>query len=219
MTMRRPCGALVALALVLTFGATTLAQTPPATPVATAVPTGPHPAPVEEVFHGCPGAGDLPAHAALNLQKNRIDTAAWQPVTLGALLALPPTTAVAANNGVPVEVEAFLIAVKQEGQESPNCRSLTDDDVHLWIAADPHASKAQAVIVEVTPRVRALHPGWTLAALKRAAYRRAKVRVSGWTMFDPEHPDQVGRFRFTEWEVHPVCRIDILRPSGTWATL
>jgi len=31
------------------------------------------------------------------------------------------------------------------------------------------------------------------------------VRVSGWLMLDPEHPDQVSKTRGTIWEIHRLC--------------
>jgi hypothetical protein len=54
--------------------------------------------------------------------------------------------------------------------------------------------------------------------LKRIANRHERVRISGWLMFDGEHPDQVGKTRGTLWEIHPVMRIDVLKSDG-WTYL
>ena len=51
------------------------------------VPTSPRPTPQEEVFKGRPGEGDG-TDPELNRLKNRVDDAAWQPVTVEALLGL-----------------------------------------------------------------------------------------------------------------------------------
>jgi len=36
------------------------------------------------------------------------------------------------------------------------------------------------------------------------------VRISGWLMLDPEHPDQLGKTRGTIWEIHPVMKLKVL---------
>jgi hypothetical protein len=37
-------------------------------------------------------------------------------------------------------------------------------------------------------------------------------------MFDPEHPEQLGKTRGTLWEIHPVMRIEIRR-GGAWHSI
>jgi len=44
------------------------------------------------------------------------------------------------------------------------------------------------------------------------------VRISGWLMMDPQHPDQVGNSRVTIWEIHPITRIEVFRDSW-WVDL
>jgi hypothetical protein len=70
----------------------------------------------------------------------------------------------------------------------------------------------------MTPRVRANHPGWTVARLNAIAQAGTKVLVSGWLMLDPEHPDQVGQTRGTIWELHPVMQLDVLQ-NNQWVQL
>jgi hypothetical protein len=41
------------------------------------------------------------------------------------------------------------------------------------------------------------------------------VRISGWILLDPEHPDQVGKTRATIWEIHPVMKIEV-STGGMW---
>jgi hypothetical protein len=49
-------------------------------------------------------------------------------------------------------VEGFLIGVKQEGPETTNCRRQDLHDYHLWLVDAQAQIKAQAVVVETTPR-------------------------------------------------------------------
>ena len=45
-----------------------------------------------------------------------------------------------------------------------------------------------------------------------------RVRISGWLMLDPEHPDQVGKTRGTIWEIHPIMQIEV-NQNGQWTPL
>src|SRR5438270_1038604 len=188
------------------------------------VPTSPHPTPQEETFKGCPGEGDG-TDPELNRLKNRVDDATWQPVTVEALLGLkwpedigrkhmaqwtqPDHAQIDPFNGVPVQTEGYLLQVRQEGPESPNCHPAEDFDFHTWLGTQPGDDRAtRSVVIEFTPRVRATHLTWTLQALESLARQKTRVRISGWTMLDPEHPDEVGKSRGTIWEIHPVMRVE-----------
>ena len=63
--------------------------------------------------------------------------------------------------------------------------------------------------------IRASRPEWKLGNIRRLVRDSTLVRVSGWLMLDPEHPDQLGKTRGTLWEIHPVMRIEVLR-EGRW---
>jgi hypothetical protein len=106
-------------------------------------------------------------------------------------------------------VEAFLIGVKQEGPETTNCRRRDLHDYHLWMVDTQGQTKAQAVVVEITPRWRAANAGWRVQTLRRLAQQRAKVRITGWLMFDTDHPDQIGKTRGGLWEIHPITTIEV----------
>jgi hypothetical protein len=144
--------------------------------------------------------------------KNRVDEAAWQPVTVEALLGLrwpqdigrkhlaqwsvADHAQIDPSNGVPLQTEGYLLQARQEGPESPNCHAAdpADQDFHTWLSAQPSDDRAtRSVVIEFTPRVRAKHPTWTLEALQGLARQKTRVRISGWTMLDPEHPDEVGK--------------------------
>lgn len=110
-------------------------------------------------------------------------------------------------------VEAFLIDVKQEGPETTNCRRQDLHNYHLWMVDAQAQTKAQAVVVEMTPRWLAANPGWRLQTLRRLAQQGAKVRMTGWLMFDTDHPDQIGKTRGGLWEIHPITKIEVFSGS------
>jgi hypothetical protein len=195
------------------------------------------PQPVEINFQGCPAEGDNPRQADLNRLKNRVDEGEYVPVAFESVanLSWPKTVerqasrdrwsaadraAVEHYEGVPVAVEGYLAGARQEGPESPNCHG--DDpqfrDFHIWLVKNAADDRSSSIVVEATPRVRANHPKWTTDLLGQIVRKDLRVRVSGWLMLDPEHPDQVGKTRGTIWEIHPIMQIEVQR-SGAWVPL
>jgi hypothetical protein len=219
--------------------AATATPTPTATP-ADAVPPGSYPTPLSDPFGACPASGEG-GDPDLNTLKNRDDLPAdggWVPVWLDAILALPvpPETTRQMRNwpeasreevfryaGAPVRTEGFLIEVSRSSGESCNCNrdeygdpDEVDFHVVLALAGDTFD---RAVVTEVTPRIRAGHPGWTLAALRDQLAGETPVRLSGWLMLDTEHqPDVEDGARGTRWEIHPIMEIEVLR-NGEWTPL
>jgi hypothetical protein len=128
--------------------------------------------------------------------------------------------AVARYEGVAVAVEGYLASAKLEGPESTNCHGADPGmrDWHVWLTARPGQSRDSAVVVETTPRIRADHPRWSTTALRAVSRARERVRITGWLMLDPEHPDQVGKTRGTIWEIHPITGIEVRR-GGRWVPL
>lgn len=192
------------------------------------------PSPVDQTFQGCPPQGDG-GDSALNIRKNRIDTGAWQSDTVANLvnLAYPQgavkqpranwssadAAAVARNEGRPLQVEGYLLLVRHEGPESPNCHDANERDFHMWLAGAPGttADRANSMIVEVTPRSRALNSGWQPDSRLLGLIGK-HVRISGWLLLDQEHPEQVGKTRGTLWEIHPVMKIEVDQ-GGQWRDL
>ena len=115
-----------------------------------------------ETYNGCGMEGDArsPGVQALNRLKNRytappqIDPA----VTLAAILAPGRDTGRwKVKQGA--EIVGYVFDVKVGGIESTNChaRSANERDTHIELVLDPMAgSPTQRVIVEVTPRWRAI---------------------------------------------------------------
>jgi hypothetical protein len=79
------------------------------------------------------------------------------------------------------------------------------------------------VVGKITPRARGPYSSvFNKAQLMQWARDGMKIRVSGWTMLDPEHPDDAvpsanGRpaSRSTIWEIHPVMKVAPAR-AGSW---
>ena len=185
-------------------------------------------------FNNCRTSGSKPEKATLNRLKNRsaqfVDA---RQMTAAEVNALPtsPNSKVNELQSHMIFVEGFLVAIKQQGAESPNCEGtgsvMTDN--HLWLvdSADQvdltntqtiRKSKAASTVVEITPRWRAANPGWRIAAIQKHIDAKAKFRITGWLMLDPEHPDQIGQTRGSLWEIHPITKIEFLNGS-TWVEL
>jgi hypothetical protein len=98
-----------------------------------------------------------------------------------------------------------------EGPESPNCHGADAEfrDFHIWVTKSAGEDRSGSIVVEVTPPLRARHPNWRTDLLGQIARKDQRVRISGWLLLDPEHPDQVGKTRGTIWEVHPVTKIEV----------
>jgi hypothetical protein len=134
------------------------------------------------------------------------------------------------NEGIPIAVLGYLLVTSvngkavgaiAEGPESCNCgrRELKHVDFRLWLVENPNDSKADAVIVQMTPRVRARRSKqWTLENLTYIAKERFPVIVYGWLMFEEGEQKGVGKSRATLWEIHPLIQIEFIR-NGEWITL
>ena len=183
--------------------------------------------PAQEVYDGCGMAGDATAASAqaLNRLKNRHTAPAQidSQVSLVALVA-PGDDRTRWSDTVGASVVGYVHDVKPGGIETTNCRArdLPDRDTHIELVLDPmQAAGGQRVIVEVTPRWRAIMAArgvdWSTAALRRD-YLGRWVRVTGWLMFDAEHanasentaPGRPRNWRATAWEVHPITAIAVV---------
>jgi hypothetical protein len=204
----------------------------------------------------CPATG-AGGDGETNRWKNRTDSAAaYHEVSWGALANLPfphnrkkhradwpagdlasiagfegiPISAVGFLSGIRVEIPGKKNGVPQKG-ETTNCgeNSAPRVDWHMYFTRSPHEAHYLGVVLETTPRVRPLHPGWDTTKVKQVVAAGDTIRVSGWLMFDPEHWDQMlgyvpgdtatkGKARITLWEIHPVTRLE-LRRGGRWVLL
>lgn len=194
------------------------------------------PPPANITFKGCPPEGDG-GDPALNRLKNRVDEADnYYPIPFDALVQLPWPKAIERKDrarwssedaafvsryeGIPVSVEGYLARSTLEGPESCNCHGADAGlrDFHIWLIKNANDDRSNSIVVETGPRVRASHPNWRTDTLGKIAKADQKVRISGWLMLDPEHPDQVGKTRGTIWEIHPIMKIEVDQ-QGKWTPL
>lgn len=182
----------------------------------------------QQVYHGCAMAGDATAAIArtLNQLKNRYT--APRPadldssVTLAALLK-PGDDRSRWDQHRGASIIGYVRDVKPGGIETTNCRARDPrfKDTHLSLVLDPMKTGALPVIVEVTPRWRAMMAAhgkdWATRTLRQQFLGRW-VRVTGWLLFDVEHanaaentaPGHPRNWRATAWEVHPITAIQVV---------
>ena len=126
--------------------------------------------------------------------------------------------AVAQHNGTPVSLTGYVALARREGPESPNCHLQVDRDFHIWIVDHSTTDRSHSIITEATPRVRAHHSGWAIDNFFKISRNHLQVRMSGWSMLDQEHPEQLNQTRGTLWEIHPIMQIEV-QQNGSWVPL
>ena len=196
----------------------------------------PKPPPVDSAFDGCGPEGSQPDYA-LNRNKNRIDEGAYLPLRWKLIARLPwprqagyrfrnqwgsgETNAVARYEGAAVQIEGYLVGHRLEVPEPPNCYAKDPDhkDFHLWLSEVANDKRSRSIVVEITPRIRRRHAGWSEERLVALHLSQSRLRVSGWLMLDQMHSEKVGGNRITLWEVHPIMRIEWQRKDSSWVSL
>jgi hypothetical protein len=187
-------------------------------------------------FHGIPpeGTGGDPN---LNREKNRwAAPAAIEEMSVAQVIALPhdelsamgresrsrwssaAAEQASANENRGVQVVGYLAHAKESGAEACNGKSDVYHDFHIWITASPGEDKRNGIVVEAIPFWKEQFPSWQLKAFENLASNNAKVRVSGWILWDEEHGDEVGKSRGSLWEVHPVTKFEV-SSGGKWEDL
>lgn len=191
--------------------------------------------PKKTVFHGkegdCPpeGNGFDPDQYIL---KNRVDIpTSYHDVTWQAIDDLDSPdkapmqrkdwteeqlSVIEPSESVPVRIVGYLVAVKpQNGSsgEGTNCKftKAGDTDFHLAIVKRPGDGESESIVVEFTPRFLQNHPKWTKKNLSPWLDSDNPVRISGFTLFDPDHTNHLGRYRDTLWEIHPITKFEVFK--------
>jgi len=201
-------------------------------------PSWDKPDPNQTTFHGpdgdCAPTGDG-GDTFTNARKNRTDEPAqYHDVTWKAVQGLPYPVAgrslanwtaqqlaeIQPYEGVAVSVVGYLAAIKVEAGgsgESTNCHfsNAVEVDWHMPLVEHSGDPEATAIVVETTPRVRQMHTKWTPGALAPWVNSADPVRISGWTLLDPEHRAHLGKYRSTLWEIHPIVKIEVFH-DGQW---
>ena len=122
------------------------------------------------------------------------------------------------------EISGVVIKVEQGGHpETANCGNLTTlyTDTHITVALDPQAPLTQTMIVEVTPRWRAMMAkqgiDWRTETLQTSLVGHT-VKFRGWLLFDRSHileavntaPNNRQDWRKTIWEIHPITSMTVV---------
>ena len=193
------------------------------------------PKPKEIMLGDCPPEG-LGGDKELNLLRNRVDQGNYVPVSFDSLTTLTwpknieqlemkdwsdsNLAFIKQYQGIPVRVEGYIQSVREGLPDPANCNQTKSSslDWQISFTQNPKDDRSQAVIVEVTPRVRLFHT-WTIDLIHSVFMgNHLPVRMSGWLYFDPEHPDDVGQIRATLWEIQPVMQIEVFQ-KGQWVPL
>jgi hypothetical protein len=121
------------------------------------------------------------------------------------------------REGQAVRVMAYLWKAKREHGESCNCgldakgvpgELLTD--IHMVLTENADDAEAISVTAEITPRVRALRKNPVTWAASRISPLKGKfIRVTGYLMLDTEHLIHNPLVRATNWEVHPIAKLEV----------
>jgi hypothetical protein len=196
----------------------------------------PRPEPKSYAFNGCAPEG-TGGDDEINFLKNRVDVwETWYPVAFNTILDLPwpdgiprfrynwtseQKAAVVKYEGLPISVEGYLADAKPAGKEACNCKSASKNmiDYHLSLVKSQDADRSECIVVEVTPRIRALHESWDISTFRTIKSGKQRLRISGWLLLDPFHPAHVDQgIRGTIWEIHPIMDIEI-QQNGKWIKL
>lgn len=181
-----------------------------------------------DIYQNCPLEGDAkrPDVRELNTLKNRYtlpdSTDFDHTITLQAMLA-PGNDRNRFSDRKAVDIKGYVYDVKVGGDESCNCHERNPQyrDTHIELTISDNTEEKACVIVEITPRMRALMEqkgkDWTTDNL-RSTIKGRMVEVQGWLLFDEEHltqaentdPDNPKDWRATCWEVHPVTSIEVI---------
>ncbi len=182
-----------------------------------------------DVFDGCgmDGSAKTGNLKKLNQMKNRYvvpqDNQIDHSITLSAMLA-PGDDKTRWSTTSGAEVTGFVLDVNPGGGETCNCGK-TDAahiDAHIELVLNSTGTaKTQSVVVEVTPRLRAIMgtngTDWSTKTLQKQ-FRHKWVKVRGWMTFDSQHasaaentnPGGASNWRATAWEIHPVTDMQIV---------
>jgi hypothetical protein len=136
------------------------------------------------------------------------------------------------GEGQKITVVAWALTARKESAEKCNCEIGTERNVDNHIVlVDPAVKKptlatdeCRSVTAEFTPRVRKEHPNFNKNTLNHLidpswkpkegnASGKLLVRVTGLLMFDSQHFFHERLVRDTDWEIHPVLKMEYC-PKG-----
>ena len=192
----------------------------------------PKPTPAKTAPCAPPGDATKAEIRALNEEKSRNDTPADddidETVTIDGLIE-PGDDSLRWQDGLAVEVVAWVVDVRDGGATSGNCHSTDPGDHDTILEISPDADvfdPAHRVYAAVTPARRRLMAkvgeDWSTRSL-RAQFLHRYVSVTGWLVFDAEGASKAlntaegagpSIARATAWEIHPVTALELAEEGG-----
>jgi len=165
-------------------------------------------------------------HDYLIAQKNRVELPShYEPLTFAAFLTLP---ALPADYGAAdweivrdytqraVSVEGYIAELIPAGDGATYGRlPFLEGDLHLHLRETrqpgcfPLGTRGEQLVTEVTPHFQPPKTGWSYNVLLDLCHRQVRVRLSGWLLHDYGHVRNVGDWRASAWEIHPVTNIEV----------
>lgn len=127
------------------------------------------------------------------------------------------------KEGKPVRVMGWLWKSRREHGESCNCgldangakgEKLTD--IHMVLTSYQNSAESSSITAEITPRLRNKRPHpitWTYSRIHKND--KKYVRVTGWLMLDTHHLVSNKLVRATNWEVHPITKLEVCTLTAT----
>lgn len=117
----------------------------------------------------------------------------------------------------PVALMGYMIGAHPGSPETCNCklRGLEENDFHINIVERATDRMRDSIVVEMTPRIRANNPKWTIDRLTGLLDPNSPpfVKVTGYLLFDSEHVSRSGGPRATIWQVHPITKFEVCRST------
>ena len=190
--------------------------------------------PVAKTFQNCPpqGQGGDPA---LNTLLNRTDDSppnGYRQTDISTVLTIPTTpqaenkprsawskdeaSRIGLYEGAAVRTTGWVVATRNLGPDAANCGSEVNRDWALWISTGAGDAVNTALVVLVTPPVKASRLGWTDFTMRRIVGQI--VRVSGYMVYYQEPSPLVGANRATTWAIAPVMHLETYY-QGKWINL
>jgi hypothetical protein len=201
------------------------------------VPVLPARAYTSGAFKGIPAEG-VGGEPEFNILKNRdVPPKLYTPMTIEKMLALPlpgsaevirgprsnwPTTVHTEIDRIEsqgVTLEGYVINAHLIGPTAANAqdKSAEGRDWAVVLGSSPTESTSKInsswIYGIVSPRIRAIHPEWTLVKLRELIDSRQRVRVGGWPLLIKH---RVGAA--TYWRIHPIVSIEVQKEQG-WSGL
>jgi len=167
-----------------------------------------------------PLTGRVTDHLAVQQQRTEIP-AAYAPIDYGFFAQLPtPEIRTVSDLAAVEEVEhnavaltGYIVRVIPVPIHLAGRRA-TDWEFYLHLRVGParrceYQDDARNLVAVVTPPFQPPQTGWDLEALYDLCREQARVRLSGWLLYDYLSRTRVGRSRASAWSIHPVTQIEV----------